>query len=660
MIALPPLGQQVGPALDQQTQQKAADLAQPQLGNPSNGTKLEAVTPPPPQPADDLAGAAAPQPAAPPAPSAATFAPVKKSPGSGRKAAAGATARPGAPDAADAAPGMPLTQITRSTGAGSAGLSIHIQNEDIRDVLDALADEGSLNILCSKSVKGKVGVTLRNVDVDTALTAIIKSMGFASRREGKFIYVGLPDEFHTMEQSADKMGTRVYRPNYIVAAELEALIKPMLTEKLGVLSVSAAAEAGMAATGDSAGGNKFAGSETVLVRDYEAVLNQIDQLVAEVDIRPMQVAIEAMILSVGLQDSNSFGVNFQLLKNQSNVVMGLGMPPAALSDITFTQGGLQFGFLDSTLGAFLNALETVGDVHVVASPRITVINKQKADVHIGQELGYITSTITETSTSQTVAFLEIGTQLRLRPFISTDGLIRMEVHPELSTGNVQVQSGFTIPNKDVTQVTTNVMVRDGCTVVIGGLMREDLGTTATEIPLLGALPVVGPLFRQSSETTNRSEVIILLTPHITYDQESGREGEAAACDFHRGHAVYAEKMNWMGRRSIARRYFRMAQNAWAAGDRPTALRFAEMAVHFDPLNRAAIDLRSNIWQGRPYGQYTLAKAPAGAHPLDGPQVADWLLDDLEQEPMVQLPPIQPLDRGQTGAHQDLLRPGAIQ
>ena len=103
-----------------------------------------------------------------------------------------------------------------------------------------------------------------------------------------------------------------------------------------------------------------------------------------------------------------------------------------------------------------------------------VLNKHRAEILIGEELGYVSTTITETSSSQSVEFLELGAQLRLRPFISTDGLIRMEVHPELSDGSVEAKSGFTLPNKEVTQVTTNIMVRDGCTVVIGGLMREQL------------------------------------------------------------------------------------------------------------------------------------------------------------------------------------------
>ena len=171
-----------------------------------------------------------------------------------------------------------------------------------------------------------------------------------------------------MEQALDRIGTRVYRPNYVTAAELQTLITPLLTEKIGVVSVSTPAEAGIATNDSSAGGDKFAGGDVLVVRDYEAVLAQIDQMVAEVDVRPLQVAIEAMILSVKLKDTDKFGVNFQLLREKPNIKLRPGL---ARHDIwrtcKFENGGLKFGFLDSNLGAFLDALETIGDTNVIAN-----------------------------------------------------------------------------------------------------------------------------------------------------------------------------------------------------------------------------------------------------------------------------------------------------
>ncbi len=555
------------------------------------------------------------------------------------------------------------------SGEGDGKLRIRLYDEDIRKALEMLSEQSGLNILAGKSVAGNVTASLNNVDVNSALDAILRSNGFTAKRKGNYIFVGTPDDFTNIEQSFDKIGARVYRPNYITAVELQTLIKPLLTDKTGVISVTSASEAGIATNDANAGGDKFAGNEALLVRDYEAVLSQIDQVVDEVDVRPAQVSIEAMILSVKLKDSDKLGVNFQLLRDNPNIKFGLGTPSSSLGDVKFDDGGLKFGFLDSTLGAFLDALETVGDTNVVANPRLMVMNKQRADIQIGEQKGYLSTTVTETSSTQKVEFLNIGAQLRLRPFISSDGNVRLEIHPELSDGNVDTSSGYTLPNKTITQVTTNIMVRDGCTLILGGLMRDQMVTTTTQVPFFGNLPLVGAAFRNSTETLERTEVLVLITPRIVYEPSACREGEKAQCEFERRHSTYADKTSPFGKRSVARRYYRLAQAAWAEGNRDKALRFAEMAVQFDPLNREAIDLRSDIWRG----QHTesdeskdieISKREAGkfgsrnaskSNPLDEASMANWVVDDLEKDSK-EPTPNHPYDRGTPGSRKDVEAP----
>ena len=578
------------------------------------------------------------------------------------------TASAGKSDTASNKSSKTRAKITK-VGEGDEHFALDIQDADIRDVLEMISRQGQINILPSNSVKGKVTASLHDVDMDSALAAILKSTGFVTRRHGKFVYVGTSQDFQNLEQSLDKIGTRIYRTNYVRASDMQALISPLLTQGIGAISVTSPAEVGIGTDSTKAGGNSFAGGEAVLVRDYEAVLAQIDQVVGEIDKRPLQVAIEAMILSVKLDDSDQFGVNFALLRQNPHIALASGSPPASIGDVNFNAGGLTFGFLDSTLGAFITAVETVGDTHVIATPRVVCLDKQRAEILIGSQLGYISSTVTETSTAQNVNFLEVGTQLRIRPFISSDGLVRMEVHPELSTGTVTTQGGFTLPDKDLTQVTTNVMVRDGATVVIGGLIREDLTTNTTQIPLLGSLPGVGFLFRQKQESTQRTEILVLITPHIVYDCEAATEGARGATEFHRREAVYADQMSPLGKRHLGRKYFRLAQEAFAAGDQPRALRFIDLAIHFDPLNRAAIDLRTDIVTGNHFGEHTevkfptVAAAPDAAAPEPGGQnIPPWMLNELDHRPQEGefLPPppapVHPLDPGQPGSSTKIERP----
>lgn len=565
------------------------------------------------------------------------------------------------------------TVIQRVPGEGDDRLSLTIPGEDINKVLQMLSVQGDLNILASKNVQGTVSASLKNVRIETALDAILKSTGFVWWQDGRFIHVGTPQDRIAMQQAGDKIGTRLYRPNYVKASDLQMLITPILTPTIGTISVTTPSQVGIAPDGNSAGGDGFAGQEALLVRDYEIVLAEIDQIVQQVDIRPTQVAIEAMILSVSLSDANEFGVDFELLRDKNNIRLVSGNPggnmvnaaaaggatgtpvaavPLSLANMDFRNGGLKVGFLDDSLAMFLTALETIGDTNVIATPRLMCLNKHRAEILIGEQLGYVSTTQTETSTTQSVEFLEVGTQLRIRPFISSDGLIRMEVHPELSTGNVRLEGNFTLPDKKVTQVTTNIMVRDGSTVIIGGLLRDETSSTASQIPLLGSLPVVGPAFRKNKETIGRQEILVLITPRIVCDPEESCRADEAAGEFHHRQAVYSDQMFPLSKRYLGRKYFRLAQMAWDAGNARQALRLVNLSIFFDPLSRAAIDLRVDIWNGNSLGDHT-QPPERGGPALEGEVMPDWLLERLDPgSDSVN----HPLDPGRPGNQFDIIKP----
>ncbi len=500
------------------------------------------------------------------------------------------------PDAAEPAapPEVLPTPNSSIETADDDSLHINVKDSDIREVLELLSQQGGLNILASKSVTGTVTATLSNVDLETALAAILKSTGYVARREGNILYIGTPDDFSTMDQTADRLITRVYRPNYVAAADVEKLFTSLLTPEVGKVTVSSPSEIDIPGDQVKTGGNGFAGADVVIVRDYENVIKQLDQVFIEIDVKPRQVLIEAMILSVRLSDNMTMGVNFEALRDKNNVRLVSGSPLTDLANIDLSEGGLKLGFLDASLAVFIDALETVGDTNVIASPRLMCLNKQRAEIQIGEQLGYVSTTVTENSATQSVNFLDVGTLLRLRPNIANDGLIRLEVHPELSTGTVSIEQGLTIPNKTVTQVTTNVMCADGCTVILGGLIRQDLTNNTSQIPFLGSLPLVGPAFRQKTETQERTEIIVLLTPRIVSEPMLGEEGRKYGNSFTEHQSVYADKMSPFGKRSTGQYHLRKARAAYAAGDYLTALHQVNTSIHFDPQNRDATDLRVEI------------------------------------------------------------------
>jgi type IV pilus assembly protein PilQ len=545
-------------------------------------------------------------------------------------------------------------------GEGDDSISLNVQNSDIRQVLEQLAEQGGLNILASSSVQGAVTASLTNVDIDTALGAILKTTGFVARREGSIIYVGKPADMEAMDQTVDRILTRVYQPNYIRAADLQALLTPLLSKTVGTSTVSMASEVDIPADQTKTGGNSYAGTDVVVVRDYESVLLEIDQLFEQVDVKPRQVAIEAMILSVNLSDEYKFGVNFAALRDKANVRLVSGNPAASLASITTTEGGFKFGFLDTSLALFINALETVGDTNVIASPRLTCLNKQRAEIQIGEELGYVSTTITETSSTQSINFLDTGALLRIRPFIGNDGLIRLEVHPELSTGAVNEKAGMAIPDKQVTQVTTNVLCPDGCTVVIGGLIREDLQTNTSQIPLLGNLPWIGPAFRQKTENVDRNEVIVLITPRIVSEPMMCQEGMKYGNDYTQRQNIYFDKMSPIGKRNYANHYLRLARAAYNAGDYNTALRQVNLALHFDPLNRDSVVLRNEVVAAGGFEQESIHQyLHQGLAPV-GRTRPDYSKDGYPWKEFEGFPAQQEItaldDPGQTGQIQSLDRP----
>lgn len=473
-------------------------------------------------------------------------------------------------------------------------LTIVLQDSDIRDALKLLGEQTGLNILASEKVTGRLTASLTDVDAASALAAILKTTGFVARYEDGIVYVATPAELEVMDQTQDRLLTRVYRPNYVKAAELEKLFTPLISPDVGKVTVTSPAETDIPSEQVKTGGDGYADTDVVIVRDYSQVLAQLDELFTEVDVMPRQVSIEAMIVNVRLNDENRMGVSFEALRDKGTIRIQSELPTGALPTTPTTTPGLKIGFLDSSANALVTALETIGDTNVVASPRLTCLNKMRAEIQIGEQLGYVNTTVTQTFSTQSVSFLDVGTLLRLRPYIGNDGTIRMEVHPELSTGSVNVSGSLTLPNKSVTQVTTNVLCTDGCTAVIGGLIREDLQTTTSQVPLLGSTPWIGPLFRQKSEKVGRSEIIILITPRIINNEELTREGVKYGNEFSERQANYFDKMNPIGKRSLGLAQLRRARAAYAVGDFNTALRQVNLAIHYDPQNREASTLRQEI------------------------------------------------------------------
>ncbi len=212
---------------------------------------------------------------------------------------------------------------------------------------------------------------------------------------------------------------------------------------------------------------------------------------------------------------------------------------------------------------------------------------------VGREDGYLTTTVTESTAVQSVQFLQTGTRLIFRPFIADDGYIRMEVHPEDSDG--KVVSG--LPSKTTTEVTTNILVKDGHTIVIGGLFRESSLIDRSQTPGLGNLPLIGALFRQQTDSTTREEIIIMLTPHIIKDDSAySAVSEQALKDLDKLRVGTRRGMMPWGRERLAECCYDDAVKEMSKPlpDRKKALWCLDCATNLNPMFLEAVKMKETL------------------------------------------------------------------
>lgn len=491
-------------------------------------------------------------------------------------------------------------------------VEIHVSDANIVEVLRMLSAQSQKNIIASKDVKGTVTANLYGVTVQEALEAILQSNGYTYREKGNFIFVYTQKEAAELERAARVMKTEVFRVFYTPAANAVNMIKPVLSSDAQV-SYTTPAAAGINSGTSDVGGNSHAIEDMIVITDYTENLEAVTRVLKEIDRRPQQILIEATILRAGLSEDNALGVDFNLLagvsfsnilSNTSGQITGAnagtisGSNAASVgtgnSFASSVPGGMKVGFVSDNVSVFLSALEGVTDTVVLANPKILALNKQKGEVIVGRKDGYLTTTVTESSTIQTVEFLDTGTRLIFRPYIGDDGYVRMEIHPEDSSGGL---TGSNLPFKITTEVTSNIMVKDGHTVVIGGLFRESSDTARSQVPGLGNIPVAGALFRQQRDRSTREEIIILLTPHIIKDDEAfSKASEDLAKDGERLRVGVRKGMMPWGRERLAELAYENAEAELKKPDpdRNKALWHLNCATNLNPKFTEAIKLKETL------------------------------------------------------------------
>jgi len=513
---------------------------------------------------------------------------------------------------------------------------ISFNDADIKQALRFFAEQAKKNIIASQNVKGSVTVSLYNVTLTEALDAMLRPNGFDYIEKGNFIYVYTAQELKDIEKANRKTANQIFHLKYMNSLDAQVLLKPMLSSA-GQIALTPAAASGIESGTGSVGGMSLTTDDTLVVNDYPENLAEIGAALRDLDVRPKQVLIEATVLNASLKDNNALGIDLVSLSGLNFGDIGSIISPISGSASTGTSGtggtgtggssstgvttpgqlagtlipnnqkqtdigtnfakdvpagGLSIGFLSNHISFFMRALETVTDTTVVANPKILALNKQRGEVHIGQKLGYLTTTQTSTANTQTVQFLDVGTKLVFRPYIAEDGYIRMEIHPEDSSGVIDSRG---VPQTNTTEVTSNIMIRDGRTIVIGGLFSETTTSGKGQVPVLGNIPILGMPFRSTNDATTRQETIVLITPHIINDdtaiwEESQKESE----DVTRLMMGNRAGLQPWGRDRIAHLWYSKAQDEVSAGNKEKALMYLDWCLNTNPRLLEAMRLREQL------------------------------------------------------------------
>ncbi|OGR91636.1 MAG: hypothetical protein A2992_02160 [Elusimicrobia bacterium RIFCSPLOWO2_01_FULL_59_12] len=410
-------------------------------------------------------------------------------------------------------------------------ISMDFQDADVRDVMHLMAVKSGVNIIYGADVTGPVTVHLDRVPFDQAFQTVLTLKGLVALPVGHRIIRVVSSTGLTQEQSQATTFTKVFVLKYSNASE----IKPPLD------AIRSAAGRKGVSTVDSK-------NNALIITDTIQGLKEVEDLIPALDRKPQQVDIEAKIVEVQLDNSTKMGVSWAFASGRagdhnfyggttgssSDSGAGLGgtsggsvisvNPPPLGTGVDFasalgTLSNSAFTFLRSEqtylLQAQLTALASKQKVKVLSTPHVVAMNNTDATINVVDQIPYKTTTVSNGVATESVSFVEAGVKLTVRPTVNADRRITLKVKPEVSnprTGTLAFAGAPPAINKR--DADTTVLLRDGETIAIGGLITETNTKNVSGIPLLMSIPIIGWFFKGKEDRVQRTELIVFLTPRI--------------------------------------------------------------------------------------------------------------------------------------------------
>ncbi len=375
---------------------------------------------------------------------------------------------------------------------------------EVREVIDMMAAKANLNVIYSDDVSGTVTISLSKVPFEEAFKTLLNVKGLAAQQVGdNIIRIATPSTFIT-EQKKGLQQTRVFFLNYFKAAEMKTQI-----------------DAVASAEGRTSKSTPDENNNALIVTDTSLGLDSTARLIRSLDRVPKQVMIEVKLVEVALDNSFDLGVNWNFKNAMGTTVGETNLPGPTPGGSTFGGALTFFGKInDFTFNTVIAAAVKKGKLKVLSDPKVATLNNKEATIDITDQVPYTTTdsavgTGGATVTSQKVTYVPSGITLKVTPTINSDGRIAMHLTPSVSQASGG--SATTPPSTNVRGTDTNVIVKDGETVVIGGLIRDSQSDDVYKVPILGDIPLLGLLFRKKSVARKRLELLIFVTPRIIAD-----------------------------------------------------------------------------------------------------------------------------------------------
>jgi type IV pilus assembly protein PilQ len=450
-------------------------------------------------------------------------------------------------------------KLTQGPGYQGEKLSLNFQNIEVRALLQVIADFTNFNVVTSDTVTGNVTLRLKDVPWDQALDIILQSKGLGVRKSGNVLWVAPKDELNAKEQVE------------LEAKKKIAEIEPLRTQAFQ-LNYTRAEDVAKGLTGQTAGQGAGAQATRILssrgsvifeqrtnqlfVSDIPSKLEEVQQLISKIDVPVRQVLIEARIVeaddkfgralgvklgatdlrglqggvpgfSVGGDNYGVVGGNYNAVGAQTRQGQTFSYSdsqfvnlPANVSNLGSAAATFALSLFSATANRFLNlelsALEAEGKGKIVSSPRVITADQVKALIEQGEELPYLVAT---SSGATSVQFRKANLKLEVTPQITPEGNVILDVDVNKDSVGRSTVSGFAIDTK---HVKTQVLVENGGTVVLGGIFTQTDRDEVNKVPLLGDIPYVGNLFKNKQRISNRTELLIFITPKIVTDRAAAR------------------------------------------------------------------------------------------------------------------------------------------